>query len=383
MRGQLEGGRHPWSVADTLDCCRDHLAPPLVTDMALLRLQATAARLPAALTRHVYLECRLHPRADRVDLIAGVDVDARAVLAGTQPWGRWWNGRGATAPVWDRVSELSSAWLSELSPVAAGIGRVWLEFDQRARRSGVDMEPGVFVELKRSAIDGGVVRWLAVVSAAVRPLLGGEIAFNLRRRLMACASALPGAATIPYIGVFPARSSVDLRVCAAGMSAAEVPRYLAAVGWSGNAASARRMLAVAQPDRPVIVNLDVGASVGARLGIELMLPRRDQHRGALGGGGRASAILATAVENGWADATKVASLHQFPGRAVSWLEHELWPSRIERRVNHVKLVVREDGLIGAKVYLHMHHVPSAMCAPPLFNRKGPLGGAAFGKALRT
>ena len=356
VHGELDGAHHPWSVADTLDSCTPYLAAPLVTGMALARLQTTARRLPAALTRHAYLECRLHPCAGRVDLILGVAADARPVLAGAAPWGAWWNGSGPSELLWERVRALSAEWSSERSAVAAGLGRLWLEFDHRAQRSDWPAAPGVFVELKRSAVDGGAARWLTAVAAALRPVLGSDITHSVRRRLLACATALPNATAIPYVGVFPSRSSVDLRVCAAGMSAADIPRYLGAVGWSGDPVSARRICALARPGAPVIVNLDVGATVGPQLGIEIMVPRRDQHRGIL----NAQALLAIAVDNGWADAAKIAALHEFPGNSVSRFGHELWPSRIERRVNHLKFVMRADGVIGAKVYLSVRHEPSAV-----------------------
>ena len=102
-----------------------------------------------------------------------------------------------------------------------------------------------------------------------------------------------------------------------------------------------------------IVHVDVGAHVAPTIAVELPFSRASQRVGRIAEVGLLDALVAA----GLCDRTKRDELLAWPRRIVGTMPHELWPSAIARRLNHVKLVWRPGADVEAKAYLAASHRP--------------------------
>jgi hypothetical protein len=349
------------SVAQTIDLIAPQLPPALVAPAASSRLRLVASALPAALTDWVYLECRLRGDAQRVDLIARVDQRGRDILSGDNPvaaldtaWTRH--------PVWRSTRSLARGWSDPSSILHRGVERIWLEFDileshHGSATAGVPA-PGVFIEFAREVYaQHSRENRLTVALAALRPLLPDGVPPALSRSLRRCWELLPAGATIPYVGLFPARGSDAVRVCIAGLGDADLPSYLRALRWPGSHRDLLRAMSAFLPrmnvpcPRMAIVNLDVGHELGAGVGIEYVLSHAAQLRGSI----MEREFLDHMVRSSYCSAAKCDALLGWPATSLQMLPHELWQSRVSRRVNHVKLSYGAGALPEVKAYLSANH----------------------------
>src|SRR5262245_37126360 len=115
-----------WTLDQTLDRISPHLDPALVPPIALRRLRETGRRLPAALTRRIYLESWLGVgAAARVDLIVKLDAGSRDLLAGLSPSAE----DAATRRAWRSVTTFARAWGRTGGLLEDTVESLWLEFD--------------------------------------------------------------------------------------------------------------------------------------------------------------------------------------------------------------------------------------------------------------
>jgi hypothetical protein len=320
-----------------------------------------AASLPAALTNWLYLECRLRRGESRVDLIVRVDQRGRDILAGDNPV----LGLDATLqrqPVWRSVRTLARAWSDPSSTLYRGVERLWLELDLHAscdELSPGDLPaPGVFIEFAREVYaQHRREDRVGVAMAALRPFMPEGVAPLVSRNLRRCWELLPSGAAIPYVGLFPARGSEAVRVSVAGLSDADLPAYLRALRWPGSNRKLTEAISAFIPParvprpRMAIVNIDVDREIGAGVGIEYLLSHASQLRGTI----LERELLDHLVRCGFCSAAKSDALLAWPATSVQVMAHELWRSRVCRRVNHLKLSVSEAGFPTAKAYLAASH----------------------------
>jgi hypothetical protein len=349
------------SVAGTIDRLAPRLPLALVSQEADARLMRVGASLPAALTSWIYLECRLRRGEQRVDLIVRVDQRGRDILTGDNPVLALGAG-GQRHPTWRRIRALARAWSDPSSVLYRGVERVWLELDLHPwcdmLAPGELPVPGVFVEFSREVYAQhrredrlGVA--MAALSLSAPDWLSPAVSRNLRR----CWDLLPSGATIPYVGLFPARGSQAVRVSVAGLSDADLPAFLRALRWPGSlkdlthAISAFLPFARAPRPRMAIVNLDVGAEMASGVGIEYLLSHASQLRGSI----LERELLDHLVRIGLCSAAKRDALHAWPGTSLQEMPHELWRSRVYRRVNHLKLSFAKAGSLEVKAYLAASH----------------------------
>ena len=349
------------SVARTIDEIAPRLSPALVTREAGGRLARIAESLPAALTSWVYLECRLRRDEQRVDLIVRVDQRGRDILAGDNPVIALSSARQGD-PIWRGVRALARTWSDPSSPLFRGVERIWLEFDVHAScdglRPGELPAPGIFVELARE----GYAQHrrddrLAAAMAVLQPLVGNALVPAMARSLRRCWELLPSGAVIPYMGVFPARGSDAVRVSVAGLSDANLHAYLRALRWPGsqreltNAISAFLPPARAPQPRMAILNIDVREEIAAGVGIEYLLSHAAQLRGSI----LERELLERLVRLGLCSPAKRDALQGWPATSLRVMPHELWRSRVCRRVNHLKLSFTEHAPLEVKAYLAASH----------------------------
>lgn len=347
-----------YPLSATLDAYARFLPAALVPPAALEAVRGAAARLPAALSHRLCLECRLAEGAEGTDLICGVEAAGADILgaerAGLAP------DLAALEP-WTRVRELCRLWRAPHALPAAALERVWLEFDAPPPGArGAPPVPGVFVDLTPWACShGSPERRCAVALEVLAALLGSALPPEVAEGVLRCQRALPPGARIPYLGVLLPRGTDRVRLCVAGLGAGRLEEYLAAAGWPAFPALREALdgLETDASGRPVpapaLLHLDVGGGGPAAVGLELAFPRRPQVRGELPGG----RLLDALVERGLCAPARRDALRAWPGCSVERLPHELWSSVALRHLAHVKLVLEPERVREAKAYLSLLHLP--------------------------
>ncbi len=341
-----------YTLAETLDSVDTRLRAAL-PPAGLERVRGVAAALPAELTHWIYFEQWLDERSSRADLILRVEPSERGCL--TRPSFLGQRPEWRAHPAWQRVFDFARAWQADARFERAVAG-IWLEFDLGDENADPPA-PRVFVDFERELIERLTVAELFdLARLALRPLLAGGLDAAAERALRGCLDALPPGATLPYVCASGAAAR-PLRVCVRGLGR-RVPAYLHAVGWPGDEQALEddllAPLSRARGDEsagPSIAHLDLGHDVGPRVGLELPFARVCQLRGALDDHG----LLDHLVARGWCDPATRAALESWPGQTVELLRHQIWHSRVLRRINHVKLTCASGEPVGLKAYLCLYH----------------------------
>ena len=345
------------SLAGTLDRSASYLSPALVSPPAYQLVQALARELPAAITSRMYFECRLDPCA-QVDVVIALYRPEAELLARDYA-GTTLRAAVRAHPVWSRLRAFCADWLSG-QPSLQPIDHFWLEFDVEAGRAGDVPVPCVglsFGELRPPGFS--VESWLRWASAGLIALTGQPVTAATMANLTRALAALPPAAYLPYVGIMFSRADAGVRLCLSNIASADLPDYLRAIAWPGDTDRLRRDLSevaaaragAARPDVGM-VHVDVGPiGIGPRLGLEYYFERfvqfsnrLDEHR-----------FLDWLVRRGCCEQAKRDGLDTWPGSSLETLPHELWVSRLVRRVNHVKLVWQQGQPLSAKAYLFAAH----------------------------
>lgn len=343
------------TLSESLAVVAERLPAPLVPAHALARARRVAARLPAPLSSWLYLERPLACDAGGapVDVIANVDGRGGEVLAGRHRAAMLDDAvRGH--PVWARIETFARTWCDPASALHRDVSELWLEFDVAAHGTHTLPVPSVFVDFT-SDVYRSAERRRAAAIGALRALDDGWQASD--DAAVSCIEALPDDALLLYVGRMLARPGHGIRLCAMGLDCGALVRYVARIGWPGDAAEVERMVRdVSRLDggaheRPAIVHIDVDGAVQGRIGLEYPFARASQAAGAIA----ETELLDFLVERGLATASECAALGTWPGRSVTTMPHELWPSVVTRRVNHVKLVLDAHGAWSAKAYLCWGH----------------------------
>jgi hypothetical protein len=352
-------GRYP--LAGTLGLATRHAAPVLVGEEARARLLWVAGRIPAALTRAAYLECRLREGPEPVDLIFRVERAGAEILAGRHP-GVDPARLLACGPAWRAVADFCRAWLDGEGPEWALVRHLWLELDlDDPGIAGAPPlpPPSVFVALDDDAtVSMTTDEVLSLVARVVQPLAPGAMDDDTRARLRGVLERRPAGAAVPYAGVMLSRPRQAVRVYLSRVAGADVPGLLNEVGWPEDqgrmAAEVVAEMAAAGAPEVGMLHLDVleGALL-PRLGVEYTLERRAQIRGRVA----EQAFLEALAERGLCDAQRRDALLSWPGYELLTLRHELWPSLLARRVNCIKLVHEPDREPQMKAYLLAFHQP--------------------------
>lgn len=397
MCGDGEGTRllvTAWSLAEVLE----RLAPSTeigLAGAARARVQALAAHLPAALTRVVYLEAWVGQLRPRLDLIVKVEPGDRGELeelaaAGMAPELR-------ALPGWESVARFARAWAAPESPLHEALRAAWLELDldldlalePRASAAESLRSPRIFVDFTREAQrEPSIEARLALAAEVVRALAGACEPATLAA-LRRCLEQLPAEGSLTFLGVFPREGLPPIvRVCLIGLGA-QLPAYLAAVGWPGELDELTRR--VLEPlargqgaDRqPVgVVHLDLLPEVGPRLGFEYTFPRP----GLTVGLRDADAFLRQLVARGWCTSRNREALRSWPRRAVELMPHDIWHSQVTRDIGHVKVTYAPGAPVVAKAYLRstyelrvggslLHGKPRVFGATPDNRAPAPSDGA--------
>jgi hypothetical protein len=352
-------GRYP--LAGTLGLAARHVPGVLVPPPALQRVMQVAGRIPAALTRAAYLECRLRGGMDPVDLIFRVERAGAEILAGRHP-GVNPDRLLAAGPAWRAVAELCRAWLDGDPAEWAPVRHLWLELDldDPARPGAPPVpQPSVFAALDAdatAAMDTAAV--LELVDRIVGPLAPWGMDGDTRARLAGVLDRRPSGAAVPYAGVMLSRPRPTVRVYLSRVAGERVPALLNEVGWPEDQGrmAAEVVGAMADAGAPEVGMLHLDVLEGAllpRLGVEYTLERMPQIRGRIA----EQPFLDALAARGLCDADRRDALLAWPGYELLRLRHELWTSLLARRVNCIKLVHEPDRVPQMKAYLLAFHQP--------------------------
>jgi hypothetical protein len=352
-------GRYP--LAGTLGLALRHVPDVLVGGEARERVLWVAGRIPAALTRAAYLECRLLQGPEPVDLIFRVEREGAQILAGRHP-GVDPARLLACGPAWRAVADFCRAWLDGKGPEWAVVRHLWLELDLDAPGfpGGPPIPPpSVFVAFDDDATAAmGTDEVLSLVERVVRPLAPAAMDADTRARLRGVLERRPPGAAVPYAGVMLSRPRQAVRVYLSRVAGADVPGLLNEVGWPEDQGrmAAEAVAAIAGAGAPEVGMLHLDVLEGAllpRLGVEYTLERKAQIRGRVA----EQAFLNTLAERGLCEPQRRDALLSWPGYELLTLRHELWPSLLARRVNCIKLVHEPDREPQMKAYLLAFHQP--------------------------
>ncbi len=346
-----------FTVARTLAEVEPWIPRALVSADAWAAVGRAASLLPAAVTRAVYLECRLGAGSAPVDLITRVDPDGAAILAGRNPAARL-PPEVAAGPGWRRVARLCAGWLDGAAPFAGVVTHLWLEFDLEGATPGEPLpQPSLFAALRDDAaatLSAG--EWAGLVDGLVAALAPDTAAAGAGRRVAELVAGRPAGSRVPYLGVMSGRAVPAVRLYLRGPRSAQVAPFLSGAGWGDAAGELAPVLddLASTPHPPVLrmLHVDVAGAPLPRVGVELGLAREPQLRGALA----ETAMLERLVARGLCTRERAAGLAAWPGIRFCALPHELWRGVMSRRVNCVKLVAGA-GALEAKGYLLAFHHP--------------------------
>jgi hypothetical protein len=345
------------SVLDRLEPRLDHA---LVSRGAWTGVRALGATLPPELVDGVYLECRLAPTAETVDVVVRVPRESAGMLAGTNP-AIALPAACTTSPEWQAVGALAREWTDRTTLISQVVDHLWLEFDitppGTATATALPPAPSVFL-----AFDLAVTRHLGpaalanTIHRALEPLGADALPPNTWPSLRRALGALPPGTAVPYVGVMLARGGGLLRLYVALRDEGEWTVLLRTVEWPGCARTlitALTGLSAASPSGIGMGHIDFGYETSPRVGFEFTLDRRSQLRGQV----RESALLDVLVAQNLCSPAKMDALHRWPGYERGVLPHQLWESILIRRVNCIKVVALGHRIIEAKGYLLGYHRP--------------------------
>jgi hypothetical protein len=343
----------------------DEAPPGLIAEVGGVqaghRVEVAARCLRASLTDWLYLECRLdRPPPARTDLIVRVDRRGRHVLAREMPSGLG-PADGEVARAWAGVRAVARRWIERRSPWTAAVVGLWLELDLVPDQTDPPLPaPRLFFDFDRKARSRQQTdRNPDSILRPLRSLLGGSPPPGVRAALERCLRLLPPGAVISSVGVADIERWAGLRLCLTGLAGDGLGPFLKQIGWSGDgdAAAVWHRALAGQVDRSVegvsLLHLDLSEVIGPRIGLEYTLG----DGAAPGARFPQDPLFDALAERGLCDARMRATLGRWPGHGVRVLSHQLWPSLLIRRINHIKVVQDPSGVIESKAYLSFCHRP--------------------------
>jgi hypothetical protein len=341
-----------WSLAQTFDRLRPWLPAALAPEPGLERVLEVAQQLPADLTNCVFLERWLHDGSARLDMIVRVGRRGRARFATP---GEGWDARLWTSCEWRRIAAFAREWATPGSRLDHEVESLWLEFDLDGRSpTEGPIVPRLFIDFVRPAEGRPAEAQRQLVHEALRPLHDDALDAGLDVPLRAIFESLPAGAAAPYLGLSLQGATRRTRVCVTGLKSDLVP-YLRAIPWPGDADALDESLMAPIAEtcgrRPSILHLDLDPGIAPRVGLEYAFSLAGQPQGRV----RETALLDHVVARGWCSASNRDALLPWPGRTVEPLPHEIWHSRLMRRLSHLKLTWAHGEAVELKAYLCFFH----------------------------
>jgi len=358
------------------------VSPGLISPSAFSDISSLARVLPSTLAYNTFgFECRLGEKRPQADFLVLARASCgRDSLAGLHPTSTL-PALLMNDPVWRRVRDFAAHWADPSSPLYHAVDNVWLEFDINGPVPDVPV-PSIFFGPQSNGQIGDIEvagepnakERLATVERTIRLLAGGEPPPRMLETLSYCFRALSSDEHVFQVGLMLSRGAGAVRLCIRLRSLERIVEYLVEVGWPGDEAALRGVLdPLARSVDHVLLDIDVGETVGAKIGLECYFEGNRQP----GRESRWGAFLNSLVLQGLCTADKREALLAYPGYFDQNAEEVPWPavlrrasqllggralSTFVRSLHHVKIVYRPGGPLEAKAYLagnHHWHTPTS------------------------
>lgn len=277
------------TLAYRLDLARTYIPEALIGRAEVQKVRVIAHHLPAAISSDLLFECRLGADAPQVDFSLGLDPDgwiAQHEAAG-----------GSAESLSDRfatlgpVQSLCDDWTTEGTPVHEAVSAVSLEYDAPAMRERpghlLDLAqreaqvpvPAVFIKIKspseneRGPGERKRILYDRLDTAVDELFPRTDAPRPFDARLRHCIDAMPDRSRLTWVARMLSRDDDRIRICVSRMNAETIRSFLDAIRWPGDS---KRVAGQARELETLGVDLmlafDLGAEVGARLGLELRMP---------------------------------------------------------------------------------------------------------------
>jgi hypothetical protein len=327
----------------------------LITPRAYSRLLELENWLPEALPSY-YLECRLAPESDQVDLMGCVHAwdGGRAELQSRLAH----NERLKSHPIWRSIWKLCRKWSSSGSSLHQMIPHLWLSFDID-ERSFTDPAPCLLLCLDQSRFVGSNAHGSSMLSAQKLGLLNDDIfELVLGRRptgiekgsLESCRDALLSGEQLAHMSMMLTRRPIARKIDIS-MQASGVLPYLARIDWPGSILGLEKLMSHYCPEfEKVGFQLVVGDSPAATIELELHFDYSSQSQS------RYKRLVEKMSYSGICTKEKKTALLRWPGQFSVRLPGEQWHTRW-RTWTDVKITLTRGGDFSAKAYLGLS--PSA------------------------
>ncbi len=311
---------------------------PLVPAASLTPLSRLAERLPPL--SGMGLECPLGRRPDaRVDLATRFTLAHGAAALLAEPSWR----QGDDTEGWRRIGAFARAWGDPAQPLARAIPEGWLEFDVEVEPGSALPTPSLFLKLHdhyaRPPLLGPKVAarhdaTLAVLDAALATL-NPAMESGTRERIEQVIRTMPAPTHLRYLGLMLAREQRGCRLTLTRMPISELTAFLDKVAWPHALEPVVGLCdLLLDHDQHVVLHLDVGESIGPRLGFEVHLDTPSAWR----------RLLQHLAPLGLSTPEQIEAALAWPGRLTPALIGDAWPPLLDprsgylmRAINHVKL----------------------------------------------
>jgi hypothetical protein len=339
---------------------------PTICQNKINKLKKLTSIFPNLLSTTLIFEYCLNQENSLVDLSLGINSATSSrnlLLAGLHPY--------IDLPqnlldndAWQQVRSFARAWIDKESTIHNFVDTVWLEFDSELALLSNCPIPSFFFAsdcITSEAIEETI--W--VTNDALKLIFGRSLKSDVCQQVYKCIRLLPKETYARSFGIMLSRSEERVRMVTSQMPADRVLDYLTTVGWSGNQKDIQPIIMpMGQIVQNINVSIDLGSSIGSRLGLEF---KPDD------------GLTFNQILFQWKQIFEILSTHQlclanvsqeilsFPGAIndrVLFEASETWQyatalmgskaySLTFKDISHLKLVVESGKPLQAKIYLRV------------------------------
>jgi len=268
------------------------------------------------------LECPLDTCGEDADLLVCVPARARALLSDV----------AAERPAWSNVRGFAESWSSASLPFLSQVPFIWLEFDLPRGRPAPP-EPLLFCCLQPDFLQDpisygdlaspGRSRLAARANVAATLRTVAELPEAVRACLDSCLNAIPADGYALHVASLTPRGIAAVRLVLT-IPVVSLRSYLSAIGWPGDFRELKKsLLSLGVVSGRFGIQLDVGHSVGATLGLQFHRSHRDPSW---------PPLLQRFVGSGLCSASRAQHLLQWLGDGLGVLPNRRFPVSIRREL---------------------------------------------------
>ena len=266
--------QHRPSLAGSVQVVARHLAPTLVPPDRLSRILEVARLLPPVAVAG--FECRLAGPDRQVDFAVHLPSSDRtfSLFAGRNP-SHELAPELLGDPAWSGIRGVCRNVNSPGGVLRGLVDNLWLEFDLPTG-TATGPPPALFFSTG-PRVSTSPRQYVEVVESVLATLGLGPPSPPLRVGILRATQLLPAGSGVFQFGLRVGDRVPAMRLCISGIPPGQLLRYLRDLGWQHDPAPVRRAVdrLVAVTD-DLVLDVDVGAEIGARIGLEAHLrgPKR-------------------------------------------------------------------------------------------------------------